>query len=79
MAKQKTSKKTSKRKVTRKRTVQPEIQDHYPEGDARTLADANAIKTDKPRFKRAQKASVKLIKEQEVQIEGLRKALKGIV
>ncbi len=80
MAKKKTTKaKKSPKKVKRKR--QPSVVgiDHFPEGDARILADANAIKVDKPRFKRAQIASKKLIKEQQAQIEGLRKALRGEV
>ncbi len=75
MAKKKTAKKTVKK---RKRIAQPSIADHYPEGDARTLADASAIKADKGRFKKAQTASKKLIKEQLAQVEGLKKTLRGI-
>ncbi len=74
MAKKKTAKKT----VKRKRTTKALTIEHYPEGDARTLADASAIKADKGRFKKAQTASKKLIKEQQAQIEGLKKTLRGI-
>jgi len=73
------AKKKSKAKpIKRKSRVQPAIQDHYPEGDARTLADADAIKSDKGRLKKAQTASVKLIKEQQAQLDGLKKILKGM-
>ncbi len=76
MAKKKAKK--AKKTVKRKRATQSSLVDHYPEGDARTLADASAIKADSGRFKRAQTASKKLIKEQLAQVEGLKKTLRGI-
>ncbi len=51
---------------------------YYPEGDARTLAEASAIKANGARFKKAQTASKKLIKEQQAQMDGLKKVLKGL-
>ena len=73
MAKKKAKAKTTKRKS---RAVEAPL--HYPEGDARTLADADAIKADKGRFKKAQTATAKLIKEQQAQLDGMKKVLKGL-
>lgn len=41
------------------------------ESDARTLAEAHAIKADKTRMKNARKAAKKMLKEEKEKIEGL--------
>ena len=64
-------------KKKRKIVTQP-ILDHYPEGDARILAEASAIKADKSRLSRAKKASVKLIKERQIELDQLKKILNGV-
>lgn len=70
--------KTKVKAKPRKRASQPSMSDHYPEGDARTLAEANAIKADSGRLGRAQKATAKLVKEQQQQLDGMKKILKGL-
>jgi hypothetical protein len=77
MAKKKPKPKT-KPKTKSNEVTQVSAQAYYPEGDARTLAEASAIKADKGRFSKAQKASAKLIKEQKAQLDGLEKVLKGL-
>lgn len=73
-AKPKTKAKTKRKSVSRPVSAP----DHFPDHDARTLAEASAIKADKGRFSKAQKASAKLIKEQQAQVDGLKKVLKGM-
>lgn len=46
---------------------------HFPDFDARTLADAEAIKADKRRFGAAKKEAKKMVVEETRKLSGLRK------
>ncbi len=78
MAKKKVVKTKTKHKKNTRSMSRPALAiDHYPEVDARTLAEASVIKADKGRLGKAKKASVKLIKERQAELDGLKKVLKG--
>lgn len=46
------------------------------EFDARTIADAEAIKSDKKRFNAAKKAAVKMAKKEQIKVNALKKIAK---
>lgn len=47
------------------------------ESDARTIAEARAIKLDGPRLRRAQKAARKMVAEEQEKLSGLRQVAGG--
>jgi len=47
------------------------------ESDARTIANASAIKSDPTRMANAQRASIEMLKEKEAEVKGLRSLSKS--
>ena len=66
MAKRKASKKNTEIRASHR------IQ-NFPDFDARTLADAEAIKADKRRFGAAKREAKKMVVEESKKLNGLRK------